>query len=91
MFHLCNFNLPSVTLAPPRPPKLPLQEILAGLTPLERAFFTTLDEQLEKVENFYQARETELQARARVLKEQLEELGDHRKFIHVYFDNSLSV
>ncbi|PPQ97841.1 LOW QUALITY PROTEIN: hypothetical protein CVT26_012937 [Gymnopilus dilepis] len=57
----------------------PLHEVLAHLTPQEKAFFTLLDSQLDKVESFYMAREKEMLARGRILQQQLEELRDHRK------------
>lgn len=41
----------------------PLQELLPLLTPVQRAFFETLDSELDKVESFFCARERELRAR----------------------------
>ena len=57
---------------------LPLHEILAFLSPKEAAFFVMLDNEFEKVESFYCAREEEMLARARVLQTQLNELSEHR-------------
>ena len=42
-----------------------------------------LDQELEKVEAFYRARESEAMIRATALKEQLRELQDHRRIFHV--------
>jgi hypothetical protein len=71
-------------MIPPRGQQPPtLQEILPRLTNVEMAFFVTLDAQLEKVEKFYQAREAALQTRTKALKIQLEELGDHKRFLQV--------
>ncbi|KAI5121712.1 hypothetical protein M0805_002105 [Coniferiporia weirii] len=61
---------------------LPLMVILPTLSPLERQFIEKLDKELEKVENFYRAREQEAIIRASMLKEQLRELQDHRKLFH---------
>ncbi|KAL0960089.1 hypothetical protein HGRIS_011733 [Hohenbuehelia grisea] len=58
---------------------LPLHTLLPTLSPVERSFFAKLDSELEKIESFYLDREKEMQARTQMLKEQLNELGDHRK------------
>ncbi|KAI0631231.1 SPX domain-containing protein [Trametes polyzona] len=58
---------------------LPLMELLPQLTPVERAFFDKLDEELDKIESFYCEREREMRHRANLLKEQLQELQDHRR------------
>ncbi|GLB42048.1 putative EXS family protein [Lyophyllum shimeji] len=60
---------------------LPLKDLLVQLDPTERAFFTALDAQLDKIESFYTAREAEMIARTKVLRMQLEELGDHKKLV----------
>ncbi|KAI0370541.1 SPX-domain-containing protein, partial [Pilatotrama ljubarskyi] len=58
---------------------IPLMELLPQLTPVERAFFDKLDEELDKVESFYCEREREMRHRGNLLKEQLQELQDHRR------------
>ncbi|KAI0325162.1 hypothetical protein GY45DRAFT_281692 [Cubamyces sp. BRFM 1775] len=58
---------------------IPLMELLPQLIPVERAFFEKLDEELDKVESFYCEREREMKHRANLLKEQLQELQDHRR------------
>ncbi|KAI0355975.1 hypothetical protein OH77DRAFT_278379 [Trametes cingulata] len=62
---------------------IPLMELLPQLTPVERAFFDKLDEELDKVESFYCEREREMRHRANLLKEQLQELQDHRRAFYV--------
>ncbi|CDO74587.1 hypothetical protein BN946_scf184583.g14 [Trametes cinnabarina] len=54
-------------------------ELLPQLTPVERAFFDKLDEELDKVESFYCEREREMRQRANLLKQQLQDLQDHRR------------
>ncbi|KAG6825899.1 hypothetical protein H0H92_001930, partial [Tricholoma furcatifolium] len=78
-------NLPD-HISPPRPPsnpmvRLPLDEFREQLDPLELAFFNALDEELEKIDVFYAAREAEMMDRTRMLHEQLDELGDHKKLV----------
>ncbi|KAI0760362.1 SPX domain-containing protein [Fomes fomentarius] len=58
---------------------IPLMELLPQLTPVEHTFFNKLDEQLDKVESFYCERERDMRHRANLLKEQLQELSDHRR------------
>ncbi|KAI0763437.1 SPX domain-containing protein [Trametes elegans] len=58
---------------------IPLMELLPQLTPVERAFFEKLDQELDKVESFYCEREREMRHRGHLLKEQLQELQDHRR------------
>lgn len=62
---------------------LPLNELRTHLSPQENAFFDYIDVQLEKVESFYMAREGELSARTTLLKQQLLELQDHSRIVHV--------
>ncbi|PIL23311.1 transporter [Ganoderma sinense ZZ0214-1] len=58
---------------------IPLIELLPQLTAVERAFFEKLDQELDKVESFYSEREKDMHLRADLLKEQLQELKDHRR------------
>ncbi|KAM5537632.1 hypothetical protein V8D89_008710 [Ganoderma adspersum] len=58
---------------------IPLIELLPQLTAVERAFFEKLDSELDKVESFYSQREKDMHHRANLLKEQLQELNDHRR------------
>ncbi|RDX42436.1 hypothetical protein OH76DRAFT_101013 [Lentinus brumalis] len=58
---------------------IPLKDLIPQLTPVERAFFEKLDEELDKVESFYCERERDMRHRANLLKEQLQELKDHRR------------
>ncbi|KAI0918737.1 hypothetical protein AcV5_002647 [Taiwanofungus camphoratus] len=60
----------------------PLMELLPLLTPMQRAFFEKLDVELDKVESFFCAREREVRARYEALKEQLQELKDHRRVFY---------
>lgn len=62
---------------------LPFHEVLAFLSPKEAAFFARLDNELEKVESFYCAREEEMLARGRLLQTQLNELSEHRNRVMV--------
>jgi hypothetical protein len=62
---------------------LPLHELLTLLTPLEAAFFTMLDAQLDKVESFYLDHEKQIRARGRLLQTQLIELNEHRNHVLV--------
>ncbi|KAG6815162.1 hypothetical protein H0H93_010746, partial [Arthromyces matolae] len=61
--------------------RLTLSQLLTQLDPMEEAFFTALDAQLEKIDAFYSAREGEMVARSKVLQEQLEELAEHKKVV----------
>jgi hypothetical protein len=60
-----------------------LDGLYRTLTQLELAFFRVLDEELNKVEEFYLEREKELVLFASLLNEQLHELEVHRKIYHV--------
>jgi hypothetical protein len=61
---------------------LPLRELLPLLSHLERLFFSDLDRELEKVENFYLDREKQMRTRSMMLEEQLAELFEHQ-VVHV--------
>ncbi|KAH0580784.1 hypothetical protein H2248_011943 [Termitomyces sp. 'cryptogamus'] len=61
--------------------RLPLNELLLQLEPIEKAFFIALDKQLDKIDCFYSVREAEFMARTKVLHEQLDELGDHKELV----------
>jgi len=69
----------------PFPPKtpLPLHALIPLLPPLHTKFFELLDSELEKVDSFYAEREKEMRDRGERLKEQLNELGLHRKEYYV--------
>lgn len=56
-----------------------LHTLLPLLPPLHANFFELLDSELEKVDSFYAEREKEMRDRGKLLKEQLNELGLHRK------------
>ncbi|CAE6461995.1 unnamed protein product [Rhizoctonia solani] len=56
-----------------------VQELLIGLGPNELAFFTTLNQELEKVENFYLERERDAELKVAALKEQFHELRGHKQ------------
>ncbi|KAG1736101.1 SPX domain-containing protein [Suillus paluster] len=56
-----------------------LHTLLPLLPPLHANFFELLDSELEKVDSFYAEREKEMRDRSKLLKEQLNELGLHRK------------
>lgn len=56
-----------------------LHTLLPLLPPLHSNFFELLDSELEKVDSFYAEREKEMRDRGKLLKEQLNELGLHRK------------
>ncbi|KAJ7634889.1 SPX domain-containing protein [Roridomyces roridus] len=70
----------------PQPPHpysdLPLRQLIPLLSPLERAFFSTLDAEVEKIETFYVTREEEMRQRTDLLEKQLEELSEHKKSLH---------
>ena len=58
-------------------------ELQPLLTPVQKAFFDKLDSELDKVETFYGKQEKEMKSRVATLKQQLEELKDHRRLYHV--------
>lgn len=77
------FDIWIVSFASVRSPKLALQDILSQLTPIELEFFIALDAELDKIEKFYEAREVELEARGRALREQLGDHANHKNFLQV--------
>ncbi|WRT70222.1 uncharacterized protein IL334_007217 [Kwoniella shivajii] len=84
---LRSMTLPSPAL-PMRSPGPPIktadnfEELYKQLEPDEQDFFDFLEHELDKVENFYLAREGEAMRRAHDLKDQLKELAEHRKIYH---------
>ncbi|KAJ7359368.1 hypothetical protein DFH08DRAFT_686474, partial [Mycena albidolilacea] len=63
--------------------ELPLRDLMPLLSPLELAFFTTLDAELEKIEAFYVARENEMKVHTQLLELQLNELDEHKRLFDV--------
>lgn len=60
-----------------------LFEALETMTPLQIQFFEALDMELAKVQSFYREREKDALMRSGLIKEQLNELKDHRRIFHV--------
>lgn len=60
-----------------------MMELLPALTTVQKAFFDKLDSELDKIETFYVEREKEMKTRVTALKQQLQELKDHRRLYHV--------
>ncbi len=58
-------------------------EVLESLSPIQLEFFKKLNVELSKVESFFIERETEARERSMQLRDQLEELKDHRRLFHV--------
>ncbi|KAJ7064982.1 SPX domain-containing protein [Mycena amicta] len=58
---------------------LSMHALLPLLSPQELAFFIALDEQVSKVETFYQDRQKMMKAKSRELELQLRELDEHRR------------
>ncbi|KAG9081541.1 hypothetical protein FRC06_005512, partial [Ceratobasidium sp. 370] len=56
-----------------------VEELLAGIGPNELAFFTAVDQELEKVEKFYSERERDAKLKVAALKEQFQELRGHKQ------------
>lgn len=56
----------------------------------EQSFFDLLSRELDKVENFYMAREREAIRRAEELKDQLTVLAEHRKIYHDLYPEGLT-
>lgn len=59
-------------------PDTPLTELIPMMTSSERKFFDVLDSELDKVQAFYEERESEALQRYKILREQLEQLAEHR-------------
>lgn len=79
-----NFKVPSPDTSTRSTTKiLPLHVLREHLTPQETAFVDLLDSELEKIESFYQARESEMVAQQKTLQEQLVELAHHRQRFYV--------
>jgi hypothetical protein len=62
---------------------LTLAQVLESMSPVRLAFFDKLDMELSKIESFFVEREGEARTRSCQLREQLEELKDHRRLFHV--------
>ena len=62
---------------------LTLSQVLEYMSPVQLAFFDKLNAELSKVESFFIHREGEGRTRSLQLREQLEELKDHRRLFHV--------
>ena len=81
-----------MTLSSPRPPvrsARTFQELYDNLEEDEKDFFDLLEHELQKVEDFYTARETEAKHRAHDLRDQLYELAEHRKIYHELYPNGM--
>ncbi|KAI0319243.1 SPX domain-containing protein [Amylostereum chailletii] len=66
-----------------------LTGLLENMSSVQLAFFSKLDRELDKVEQFYIARETEAKERSAILRTQLTELKDHRRLYHELHSNSI--
>ncbi|KAF4583455.1 hypothetical protein EYR38_002206 [Pleurotus pulmonarius] len=64
---------------------MPLHELFPHLSSTEKLFFAALDHELEKIEAFYEKQEKALQEHTQMLKEQLNELAEHRKQFYEAF------
>ena len=60
-----------------------LHQFLQQLSPAQKIFFKLLDENLERVDSFYQGREKEMCELWIRLRKQLDELVAHRQRIYV--------
>ncbi|KAF7360315.1 Signal transduction protein [Mycena venus] len=69
--------------------ELKISELYPLLSPLELAFFTTLDAELEKIEDFYVAREKEMKIHTDLLELQLNELDEHRKLFNATYPSAM--
>ncbi|KAF8587241.1 hypothetical protein K439DRAFT_853881 [Ramaria rubella] len=62
--------------------RIDIDSLYTSLEPLELSFFTYLDEELDKVDMFYNEREGEAILKLSALKDQLRELAEHRRLFH---------
>ncbi|OCF44626.1 hypothetical protein I317_01513 [Kwoniella heveanensis CBS 569] len=91
---LRSMTLPSPAL-PMKSPGPPVRtadnfdELYKQLEDDEKAFFDLLESELDKVEKFYVARETEATRRAHALRDQLRELAEHRKIYHELYPQGI--
>ncbi|KAJ3882793.1 hypothetical protein F5051DRAFT_243962 [Lentinula edodes] len=67
--------------SPPHPfsGSIPLHDLLPLLSPQETSFIDALDKELEKIEDFYDARKKEMETRSKLLEAQLIELNVHQQ------------
>ncbi len=76
-------------------PRLPTRtarsfdELYEELENDEKDFFDLLEHELNKVEDFYTAREKDAVHRAHELRDQLHELAEHRRIYHELYPNGL--
>lgn len=65
-----------------------LEELYSSLDDMESDFFRFLDNELTKVNDFYNEREDSTISRLSELKAQLNELAEHRRIFYVCFVSS---
>lgn len=63
--------------SPPAPSTV--EELLSGLGPNEMAFFTAVDQEIDKVDKFYSEREQDAILKVTALKQQFHELKGHKE------------
>ncbi|KAJ3716823.1 SPX domain-containing protein [Lentinula guzmanii] len=70
--------------SPPHPfaGSIPLHDLIPLLSLQEAGFIDALDKELEKIENFYDARKKEMERRTKLLQAQLIELNLHHQRFH---------
>ncbi|WVQ74177.1 hypothetical protein IAR50_003771 [Cryptococcus sp. DSM 104548] len=94
---LRSLTLPSPALSQMRPPGAvtpvkpvdTFEDLYDRLEDDEKAFFDLLQRELDKVEKFYVARESEAIKRAHDLRIQLRELAEHRKLYHELYPEGM--
>ncbi|KAJ4473080.1 hypothetical protein J3R30DRAFT_762073 [Lentinula aciculospora] len=59
-----------------------MHDLIPLLSPQEASFIEALDEELEKIEKFYDARKKEMETRTKLLEAQLIELNAHHQRFH---------
>lgn len=64
-------------------PEIPLDKLIPSLPHLHQLFFSKLAAELEKVDEFYKARERDVLERSKLLDVQLKELQLHRRLYYV--------